>query len=233
MACAHLADCYRQGIGVECNIFKATELFSVSSAMGYESGWTSLLAILNLQDAILEEVDTQGHATGDQAEEPTTTTEGEDLETSEKDDGGVGYTPLRGARRGKRVWGEHLVPKLYDVCCMQYHKMCLRLTREERLKSRETMPKEIPERVLKEIRECARFDCVGMFYGEGRVRRRFVCKDLPGEKATASDKGRSSRPRQEIVLNFCSIHCSQALSKELWRVKESELLEPLLSDSDV
>jgi len=120
----------------------------------------------------------------------------------------------------------------------------MRMTREERERAQEVLPKEIPERIRREVRDCCRHDCMGLFYGSGRVRRRFIytsraaltttqrkTKSKNEEKIADAEEKESGKREEEgsevgdsfdfehkdLVLDFCSIACSEKLSLALWR----------------
>ena len=252
------------------NLLRAGQLYAVASSGGYEPAWTSLVLQLNAFDSAFREIpqvievepsdddeafdeehqfllDNKWDREGEEKEVQKEGSDNVKIEEEKKKE--IIMRRIRERRNKKKkkkefVWGEFVVPRLYDICSIKWHQMCMRMTREERERAQEVLPKEIPERIRREIRDFCRHDCMGLFYGSGRVRRRFLytsraalsttqrkTKSKNEEKIADAEEQESGRREEgesevgesfdfehnDLVLDFCSIACSEKLSLGLWR----------------
>ena len=210
------------------NVFKAAQLFAAASAGGYEAGWTSLVNLFNTSFPLFEEITVK-----------EISLEEEERENEREEEGRNEREIKKKTRKRKRwVYGEFLVPRLYDICCMKWALMAMKMKKEERMEKKARMPREIPERIWREIRDCTRHDCSAIFYGNGRVRRRFLFrssshrneeknaeKERTGrrnERGKVEEQEEGEAEEGEVVMDFCSVACSEIFSSNLWRVQQQE-----------
>ncbi len=89
------------------------------------------------------------------------------------------------------------VASLYDQLCLYYYKQWTHYNPNPMKENDQSqLPTEIPEKVRDGAKQCHNHQCTNVFFGEGRVVRRFSLKQ------------EGSTDAYQIELNFCSVHCS-------------------------